>query len=297
MRILKGCRIARFVLGLLLAFSVLAPAPGAQAKAKRFIVVASTTSTENSGLFDFILPKFERATGIQVRVIAKGTGLAIDIARRGDADVLFVHHRPSEEAFVAQGYGVKRFDVMYNDFIIVGPAADPAGIRGMTAAAKAFRTIAKRRVLFVSRGDESGTHRREREIWQAAGIDPSGDSGTWYRAAGAGMGATLNIAAEMDAYTLSDRATWVSFRNKRGLELLVAGDPMLFNQYGVILVNPKRFPHVRAADGQRFIDWLLSPDGQATIAAYRVNGQQLFHPDAKPQPSPEDRSPPASGRP
>jgi len=286
MKNLKSRLISRLAFGLLAITLAIAWGTATHAKARRHIVVASTTSTQNSGLFDFILPRFERKTGIQVRVIAKGTGMAIDIARRGDADVLLVHHRPSEEAFVAAGYGVRRFDLMYNDFIIVGPTADPAAIHGVASAADAFRAIARHRALFLSRGDESGTHSREREIWRDTGIDPSGASGTWYREAGAGMGATLNIAAETDAYTLSDRGTWISFANKRGLKLLFAGDPKLFNQYGVILVNPARFPHVNARDGQTFIDWLLSPQGQATIAAYRVNGVQLFHPNATAGPKP-----------
>ncbi len=267
----------------LAALALLVPALAASGAwaAKGEIVVASTTSTQNSGLFDYILPIFEADTGIKVHVVAVGTGQAIRLARRGDADVLFVHHKPSELKFVADGFGVKRFDVMYNDFVIIGPGNDPAGIRGMRDAAAAFARIAKAKALFASRGDDSGTNKAELALWKAAGIDVSAASGRWYRETGSGMGATLNTASGLDAYTLSDRATWLNFHNRGRLEILVEGDPRLFNQYGVTLVNPKKFPHVRAAEGQAFIDWLLSKKGQATIAAYRVNGQQLFFPNAK----------------
>lgn len=249
------------------------------AAAAESITVASTTSTENSGLFDHLLPRFEQATGIEVRVVAVGTGQAIEIARRGDADVLFVHHKPSEEEFVADGYGVKRHPVMYNDFVIVGPADDPAGIRGMEDAALALERIAKAEVPFASRGDNSGTHKKERGLWDAAGVDPdSGDR--WYRETGSGMGPTLNTAASMNAYALADRGTWIAFNNRQELELLVAGDPRLFNPYGVILVSPERHPHVNAGAGQRFIDWLISPAGQEAISAFQLRGQQLFVPNA-----------------
>ncbi len=246
-----------------------------------FVVVQSTTSTQNSGLLDFILPGFEAETGIDVRVVAVGTGQAIRNAINGDGDVLLVHARPAEEKFVADGWGVERLDVMYNDFVIVGPKADPAGIKGLNDAAGALAAIADRGAVFASRGDDSGTHKAERNLWQKAGIDPTRDSGSWYRETGSGMGATLNLAAGMGAYVLTDRATWISFGNKANLAVMVEGDPHLFNQYGVILVNPEKHPGVRAAAGQRFIDWLTGPDGQAAIASYRLDGQQLFFPNAK----------------
>ena len=251
---------------------------GSAVAAERFITVASTTSTENSGLFQAILPLFQRATGIAVRVVAVGTGQAIRMAERGDADVLFVHHEPSEKQFVADGFGVKRHGVMYNDFVLVGPRRDPAGIGGLADAVDGLVRIAAGQTVFVSRGDDSGTHKRELSLWQAAGIDVAAASGTWYRESGAGMGTTLNIASGMDAYTLTDRGTWVNFGNKGNLAILVEGDRRLFNPYGVILVNPRRHPHVKAADGQTFIDWLLSPDGQGAIAAYRIDGQPVFFP-------------------
>ena len=245
------------------------------------ITLASTTSTENSGLFDHLLPRFTEATGISVRVVAVGTGQALRIARNGDADVLLVHHRPSEEAFVAEGYGVQRHDVMYNDFVLVGPSKDPAALRGLDDAAAALARVAAASALFASRGDDSGTHKKERDLWAAAGLDPVEASGTWYRETGSGMGATLNAAAGMAAYVLSDRATWIAFQNKGDLEVLVEGDPRLFNPYGVILVNPAKHPHVNAKDGQAFIDWLVSKEGQAAIAAYRLDGRQLFFPNAE----------------
>ena len=270
----------RRFLGLLLAAALFATGPaGAEA---RFITVASTTSTQDSGLFEYLLPIFTAKTGIEVRVVAKGTGQAIKLAEAGDADVLFVHHQPSEEKFVADGFGVKRFPVMYNDFLIVGPKADPAGIRGVGDVAAALQKIAAAEAPFASRGDDSGTHKAELALWKAAGIDPQPASGKWYREMGAGMGETLNSAAAMGAYALTDRATWVAFQNKGGLEALTEGDKRLFNQYGVILVNPERFPHVKAADGQAFIDWLISPEGQQAIAGFRVQGQQLFFPDYQP---------------
>jgi tungstate transport system substrate-binding protein len=245
-----------------------------------FIVVASTTSTQNSDLFDHIMPRFLSKTGIALRVVAVGTGQALRLARNGDADVLLVHHKPSEELFVAEGYGVRRFDVMANDFVIVGPASDPATIHGSADAAKALQRIAWTEALFLSRGDESGTHKKERELWQAVGIDARRVSGTWYREAGAGMGATLNSAAAMAAYTISDRGTWIAFANKATLKILVEGDRRLFNPYGVILVNPKRHPHVKAALGQAFIDWLVGPEGQAAIAGFRIGGEKAFFPNA-----------------
>lgn len=247
---------------------------------QRFITVASTTSTENSGLYDHLLPAFTADSGIEVRVVAVGTGRAIQLARNGDADVLLVHHRESEDQFVAEGFGVERFDLMHNDFVLVGPGSDPAGVRGLADAAEAFRRIAQGGHAFASRGDDSGTHKKELGLWSAAGVEVAAASGSWYRETGSGMGATLNTASGMNAYALADRATWIRFANKGELELLVEGDERLFNPYGVILVNPETHPHVKAADGQRFIDWLLSKRGQALIAAYRIDGQPAFFPDA-----------------
>jgi tungstate transport system substrate-binding protein len=249
--------------------------------AELFITVASTTSTENSGLFGFLLPKFQQATGIEVRVVAVGTGQAIKNAERGDADVLFVHHRPSEEQFVAQGFGVKRHDVMYNDYVLIGPQTDPAGVKGMKDTVAALTQIAATAAPFVSRGDDSGTHKLEMSLWEATGIDVKKASGSWYREAGSGMGATLNTASGLDGYTISDRGTWISFKNKGRLAIVVEGDPRLFNQYGVILVDPAKHAHVKAKDGQVFIDWLISDQGQKAIADFQVEGQQLFFPNAK----------------
>lgn len=256
------------------------PAPGAVAQAPS-ITLASTTSTANSGLFDHILPSFRAKTGINVRVIAVGTGQAIRLATNGDVDVLLVHHRPSEEKFVQAGLGVRRFDVMYNDFVIVGPESDPVNIAGGADAVVALGAIEKQRATFVSRGDDSGTHKAEQSLWQLAGVDVDAHSGTWYRETGSGMGATLNAAAAMSAYALSDRATWLSFKNRAGLHIVLQGDARLFNPYGVILVNPEKFPHVRAKEGQAFINWLVSDEGQAAIASYKIDGQQLFFPSAQ----------------
>lgn len=269
----------RLIAGIVVVFLLL-PATGPASAAERFITVASTTSTDNSGLFQAILPRFEQATGIAVRVVAVGTGQAIRMAERGDADVLLVHHRPSEERFVAAGFGVERHDVMYNDYVLVGPQDDPAGVDDRSDVVDALVRIAAQRAVFVSRGDDSGTHKRELVLWQAAGIDAEAASGGWYRESGAGMGTTLNIASGMGAYTLSDRGTWLNFGNKGDLMVLVQGDQRLFNPYGVILANPQRHPHVKAADGQAFIDWLLSPGGQRAIAAYRIDGQPVFFPSA-----------------
>jgi tungstate transport system substrate-binding protein len=273
---------AKIRLGLLLTLALMSAFTANTHAAERFITVASTTSTQNSGLFEYILPLFQKQTGIEVRVIAVGTGQAIQIAERGDADVLFVHHKPSEEKFVREGHGVKRFDVMYNDFIIVGPKTDRAAIRGSQDAVTAMKKIAEAEANFVSRGDDSGTHKMELELWKLAKVDVKAASGSWYRETGSGMGATLNTASGLNAYTLSDRGTWISFKNKGELEILVAGDPRLFNQYGVILVNPKKHPKVKTEDGQAFIDWLISEDGQQAIADFKVDGQQLFFPNAKP---------------
>jgi tungstate transport system substrate-binding protein len=277
-----GILMRHRLLGMPLAVAVLLAVVATPAMAaERFITVASTTSTENSGLFGFILPRFQQATGIEARVVAVGTGQAMKNAERGDADVLFVHHRPSEEQFVAQGFGVKRHDVMYNDYVLLGPQTDPAGITGMQDTVAALTRIAAKAAPFVSRGDDSGTHKLELSLWEAAGIDVREASGSWYREAGSGMGATLNTAGGLGGYTISDRGTWISFKNKRGLAILVEGDPRLFNQYGVILVNPARHNHVKANEGQAFIDWLISDQGQTAIADFRVDGQQLFFPNAK----------------
>ena len=251
-------------------------------RAEEYILVQSTTSTQNSGLYEAILPQFTAATGIEVRVVAVGTGQAIRNAMNCDGDVLLVHAREAEEKFVAEGYGVARFDLMYNDFVIVGPAGDPAGVAGMADAAGALARIRTAGALFASRGDDSGTHKKELALWRAAGVDPAAESGSWYRETGSGMGATLNIAVGMGAYALTDRATWVTFANKGDHRILVEGDPALFNQYGVILVNPERCPNVKAEAGQRFIDWLLSEAGQAAIGRYRRQGQQLFVPNYHP---------------
>lgn len=273
--------LRRTILGLGLAVALAMPV----AAQERSITIASTTSTEQSGLFGHILPIFTRETGIQVRVVALGTGQALDVARRGDADVVFVHDRAAERRFVEQGFGGPRHHVMYNDFVIVGPAADPARIAGQTDTTAALRRIAEAKAPFVSRGDRSGTHAAELRLWQAAGIDPAQGRGQWYREVGQGMGPALNTAAAQNAYVLTDRGTWLNFRNRQDLKILVEGDARLFNQYGVMLVNPQRHPHVKAADGQRFIDWIISRAGQAAIAGYRIGGQQLFFPNAA-QPEP-----------
>lgn len=270
---MKGKTLLAVVLALFATSSV--PAE------ERFITVASTTSTEQSGLFKHLLPLFEQKTGIQVRVVAVGTGQALDIGRRGDADVVFVHDKAAEEKFVAEGHGVERRQVMYNDFILIGPRSDPAGAGGKDIVA-ALKNIEAARAPFVSRGDKSGTHAAERRLWALAGIDIDRHKGPWYRECGCGMGPALNTAASMNAYLLSDRGTWLSFRNRGGLALLVEGDQRLFNQYGVILVNPARHPHVKRDWGQTFIDWLVSPEGQQAIASFKIDGEQLFFPNAGP---------------
>lgn len=248
---------------------------------EKSIVVASTTSTQDSGLFDHILPLFKAKTGIDVKVISQGTGQALDTGRRGDADVVFVHARPQEEKFVADGFGVKRFAVMYNDFILVGPNGDPAGVKGSKDIVAALKTIRDKAAPFVSRGDKSGTHAAELALWKAAAIDISGaDKGPWYREIGQGMGAALNTASAMNGYVLADRGTWLSFKNRGELGIVVEGDKKLFNQYGVMLVNPGKHAHVKKDMGQAFVDWLVSAEGQKAIAGYRINGQQLFVPNA-----------------
>jgi tungstate transport system substrate-binding protein len=245
------------------------------------IIVQSTTSTKNSGLYDYLLPRVSTDTGIKVNVVAVGTGQAIKNAQRCDGDVLLVHAKPSEERFVAQGFGIERFDLMYNDFVIVGPADDPASIKGSNDVSEALKKIAVAKAIFTSRGDDSGTHKAEIRLWKDSTIDPTKASGQWYRETGSGMGATLNIAVGMNAYALTDRATWTKFGNKGDFQIHVEGDRKLFNQYGVILVNPEKCPNVNAAAGQKLIDWLLSKTGQEAIGSYQVNGNQLFYPNAR----------------
>ena len=246
----------------------------------RAITLQSTTSTANSGLYDSILPLFQAQTGIRVDVIPVGTGQAIKNARNGDGDVLLVHSKPAELEFVEQGFGVERHDVMYNDFIIIGPLDDPAGVAHANEIHEALKRIHQSSAVFVSRGDDSGTHKKERSLWMESGLDTADASGKWYRETGSGMGATLNVAVGMGAYTLTDRGTWISYKNKQAHDILYQGDPSLFNQYGIILVNPEHHPHVKAKEGQIFIDWVLGPDGQAAIAGYQLDGQQLFFPNA-----------------
>lgn len=244
------------------------------------IVVSSTTSTQDSGLFGYILPLFKEKTGIDVKVIAQGTGQALDTGRRGDSDVVFVHAKSAEEKFLAEGEGVKRHPVMYNDFVLIGPKSDPAGIKGMKDVAKALTTIKDKQADFISRGDRSGTHIAEINLWNVSGIDIDKEKGPWYKSVGQGMGAALNTANASNAYVLSDRGTWLSFKNKGDLQILVEGDKRLFNQYGVMLVNPAKHPNVKKDLGQQFIDWLVSPEGQKAIADYKINGEQLFYPNA-----------------
>ncbi len=264
---------APFMAFLLLLVFLMTPA-----QAGETIILQSTTSTQNSGLLDWLLPKFTEKTGIRVKVVAVGTGQALKNAARGDGDVVLVHARKAEEAFMQAGHGTLRRDVMHNDFVIVCPKDDPAGIAGSRNAAAALARIARTKTRFVSRGDDSGTHKKELALWKKAGIDPRPESGTWYLEAGRGMGATLNMAAAMGACTLTDRGTWISHKNRGDLRIVVEGDPALFNPYGVMLVNPKRHPHVKEQAARAFIDWLTGPEGQKLIAAYRMNGQQLFFP-------------------
>lgn len=274
------------VLALALALTAL-PGVVLQARAEsnaqaapRRITLASTTSTRDSGLLDFLLPRFTARTGIAVRVVAVGTGHALALGRRGDVDALLVHDRDSEDAFVASGHGLFRRDVMFNDFVILGPAEDPAGLRSAKSAAAALRRVAARRALFLSRGDDSGTHKAELRLWASAGIAPRAHSGHWYRETGSGMGAALNTAAQLHAYLLSDRSTWLAFQNPGGLQILVQGDPLLHNPYGVLVVNPRRHPHVQAGAARQFADWLTGAEGQAAIGAFRRRGQPLFFPVA-----------------
>lgn len=266
--------IAAFALG------VMAIAAPAQAQDKS-IVVSSTTSTQDSGLFGHILPMFKAKTGIEVKVVSQGTGQALDTGRRGDADVVFVHAKAQEEKFVADGFGVKRFPVMYNDFVLIGPKSDPAGIKGSKDITAALKLIKDKGAPFISRGDKSGTHSAELLLWKVAGIDIDKDKGPWYKSIGQGMGAALNTASAGNAYVLADRATWISFKNRGELAIAVEGDKRLFNQYGVILVNPAKHATVKKDLGQQFIDWLTSPEGQKAIASYKINGEQLFYPNAE----------------
>jgi len=267
----------KLIAAALVAAPLLAPAQAQD----QFITVASTTSTENSGLFEELLPQFTAKTGIEARVVAVGTGQAIRLAEKGDADVLFVHHTPSEKKFVKEGYGVQRYNVMYNDFVIVGPSSDPVGIEGMKDVTRALAAIKAAEALFASRGDDSGTNKKELGLWKAASLDASVFDASWYRETGSGMGATLNTASGMNAYTMSDRATWLNFGNKGDLEILLEGDERLFNQYGIILVNPEKYDHIKADMGSKFIDWVLSDEGQQAIGAYQIKGQQAFFPNAK----------------
>ena len=270
----------RTLIGAVALFTALLSAPVyAQEKS---IVVSSTTSTQDSGLFGYILPIFKQKTGIEVKVVAQGTGQALDTGRRGDADVVFVHAKSAEEKFLAEGQGVKRHPVMYNDFVLIGPKSDPAGIKGTKDVAQALKTIKDKQAPFISRGDKSGTHIAELALWNKdAGIDIEKDKGPWYKSIGQGMGAALNTASASNAYVLSDRGTWISFKNKGDLAIAVEGDKRLFNQYGVMLVNPAKHPNVKQDLGQQFIDWLVSPEGQKAIADYKINGEQLFYPNAK----------------
>jgi tungstate transport system substrate-binding protein len=259
--------------------AVIGAAPLAQAQDKS-IVVASTTSTQDSGLFEYLVPLFKQKTGITVKVVAQGTGQALDTGRRGDADVVFVHAKSAELKFLNEGQGVKRFPVMYNDFVLIGPKSDPAGIKGMKDVAKAFTTIKEKQAAFISRGDKSGTHIAELNLWKASGIDIEKDHGPWYKSIGQGMGAALNTAGASNAYVLSDRGTWIHFKNKGDLQILVEGDKRMFNQYGVMLVNPEKHANVKKDLGQAFIDYLISPEGQKDIANYKIDGEQLFYPNA-----------------
>ena len=274
---MNATRRLLLVLALIAALAASSPA-GAQEK---FITVASTTSTEQSGLFGHLLPVYTKKTGVQVRVVALGTGQALDVGRRGDADLVFVHDKPAEEKFVAEGFGVERREVMYNDFVLIGPKGDPAGVAGGKDIVAAFRKIQAAQAPFVSRGDNSGTHAAELRLWKDAGIDLARARGPWYRETGSGMGPALNTASALNAYVLADRGTWLSFRNRGDLAVVVEGDTRLFNQYGVMLVNPARHPHVKKDLGQAFIDWIVSEEGQRVIADYRIGGEQLFYPNAR----------------
>lgn len=267
---------------LLIAAALSAPLSAMPARAEDpFIVLQSTTSTENSGLFKHILPLFKAKTGIDVRVVAVGTGQALKNAERGDGDVVLVHAKAAEEKFVADGFGVQRIEVMYNDYVVIGPSDDPAKVFGSKDVVGALKKIAAAQSPFASRGDDSGTHKAELDLWKAAGIDVKAASGGWYRSTGSGMGATLNTASGMNAYALTDRGSWISFKNRGSLKIAVEGDSKLFNQYGVILVNPAKHPHIKVKEGQAFIDWLTGPDGQNAVRSFKIDGEQLFFPNAK----------------
>ena len=270
--VFQGAIVALMMLGLL---------QGPAFAQQKFITVPSTTSTEQSGLFKHMLPVFEKKTGIQVRVVAQGTGQALDMGRRGDADVVFVHDKVAEDKFVADGFGVQRFEVMYNDFVLVGPKTDPAKIAGSKDIVEAYKKIAAAAAPFASRGDKSGTHAAELRLWKTSGVDPLSGKGSWYRETGSGMGPTLNSASAMNAYAFTDRGTWLSFKNRGDLVIVVEGDQKLFNQYGVMLVNPAKHPHVKKDMGQAFVDWVVSPEGQKNIADYKIGADQLFFPNAK----------------
>jgi|TARA_B100001540_G_scaffold317269_1_gene349748 tungstate transport system substrate-binding protein len=280
MMLFSGSRRRRILQ--LLASALLCGISASVPAAQDSIVIQSTTSTANSGLYDYLLPLFEETHGIKVNVVAVGTGQAIRNAMRGDGDVLLVHAESDEKQFVADGWGVERFDLMFNDFVLVGPAADPAGLEEADSVGEALTRISLSGKFFASRGDDSGTHKKELALWRSAGIDPSEASGGWYRETGSGMGATLNVAVGMNAYCLTDRATWISFANKQGLRVLYEDDPPLFNQYGIILVDSKKHPHVKAQAGQVFVDWMIGKAGQTAIANFRRSGQQLFFPNASP---------------
>ena len=271
-------KVRRALLAALAVFVVVVGAPAAAQE--RFITAASTTSTEQSGLFGHILPQFEQKTGIKVRVVALGTGQALDLARRGDADVVFVHAKAAEEKFIGEGFGIARYPVMYNDFVLIGPKSDPAKVGGGRDITEALRKVQSAQAPFVSRGDKSGTHMAELDLWKAAGVELDKAKGPWYRDTGQGMGPALNTAASMNAYVLADRGTWLAFKNRGELGILVEGDRRLFNQYGVMVVNPARHPHVKKDLGQAFVDWVVSADGQKAIADYKINGEQLFFPNA-----------------
>lgn len=283
-RLLLATGFSIALAGIALAQTTTATPPAAAAAPatsdSRFITVSSTTSTQDSGLFGHILPLFKAKTGIDVRVVSQGTGQALDTGRRGDADVVFVHARAQEEKFVAEGFGLERKAVMYNDFVLIGPKSDPAGIAGTKDIAAALKAIQEKAAPFVSRGDKSGTHSAELALWKVAGIDLDAKKGAWYREIGQGMGAALNTAGGMGAYVLADRGTWISFKNRGDLVISVEGDRRLFNQYGVMAVNPAKHPHVKINDGQAFVNWLVSPEGQKVIAEYKIDGQQLFFPNA-----------------
>jgi tungstate transport system substrate-binding protein len=273
--------IRKVALGSIAALAVVISSVGCATAQEKSIVVASTTSTQDTGLFDHLLPLFTMKTGIAVKVVAVGTGQALDIARRGDADVVFVHAKTAEQAFVTEGHGVKRYPIMYNDFVLIGPKNDPAGIKGIKDVAKALKAIKEKQATFVSRGDNSGTHLFELMLWNKdVGINIQKQGGSWYQSVERGMEGTLRVARARDAYVLSDRGTWISFKNRDGLQILVEGDRRMFNQYGVILVNPDKHPNVKKELGQAFIDWLVSPEGQKSIANYKIDGEELFYPNA-----------------